>query len=123
MSLTPVLSTDEDIGGIPCMQSRYSAKIKRYEICMEEMGIRCIKVRRSKSEDALCRLLTTMMEETFDIKKSQVNLVSQIMNLRNESAGGESSNRHVQQRKKHDEENLGGAFQRARRNVRCNKIK
>ena len=64
MSLTPVLSTDEDIGGVYSMQSRYSAKIKRYGTCMEKRGVHCIEVRRSKSEETLFRLLITMTEET-----------------------------------------------------------
>ena len=56
------------IGGMPSMQSRYSAKIKRYGICMEERGVHCIKVHRSKSEDTLCRLLITIAEENYDTK-------------------------------------------------------
>ena len=36
MSLTPVSSSDENIGGVPSMQSSYSAGIKRCGICMEE---------------------------------------------------------------------------------------
>ena len=35
---------------------------------MEERGVHCIKVRRSKSEETLRRLLITMAEETFNIK-------------------------------------------------------
>ena len=87
MSLTPVLSTDEDIGGVHSMQSRYSAEVKRYGICMEERGVHCIKVRRSKSEEILCRLLTTMVEETFNIKSLELTAGKQIMNLRKENAG------------------------------------
>ena len=36
MSLTPVSSSDEDIGGVPSMQSSFSAGMKRCGICMEE---------------------------------------------------------------------------------------
>ena len=36
MSLTPVSSSYEDIGGVPSMQSCYSARMKRCGICMEE---------------------------------------------------------------------------------------
>ena len=36
MSLTPVSSSDEDIGGVRSMQSSYSAGMKRCGICMEE---------------------------------------------------------------------------------------
>ena len=36
MSLTPVSSLFEDIGGVPSMQSCYSAGMKRCGICMEE---------------------------------------------------------------------------------------
>ena len=36
MSLTPVSSSYEDIGGVPSMQSCYSAGMKRCGICMEE---------------------------------------------------------------------------------------
>ena len=36
MSLTPVSSSYEDIGGVPSMQSYYSAGMKRCGICMEE---------------------------------------------------------------------------------------
>ena len=60
-----VLCTDEDIGGVPCMQYRFSAKMKRYGICMEEREVHFIKVHRSKSEKTLCRLLIIMAEETF----------------------------------------------------------
>ena len=35
MSLTPVSSSDEDIGGVPSMQSSYSAGMKRCGICIE----------------------------------------------------------------------------------------
>ena len=31
-----IMSSDEDIGGVPSMQSSYSAGMKRCEICMEE---------------------------------------------------------------------------------------
>ena len=34
MSITPVSSSDEDIGGVPSMQSSYSAGMKRCGICM-----------------------------------------------------------------------------------------
>ena len=36
MSLTPVSFSYEDIGGVPSMQSCYSARMKRCGICMEE---------------------------------------------------------------------------------------
>ena len=36
MSLMPVSSSYEDIGGVPSMQSCYSAGMKRCGICMEE---------------------------------------------------------------------------------------
>ena len=36
MSLTPVSSSYEDIGGVPSMQSCYSAGMKRCGMCMEE---------------------------------------------------------------------------------------
>ena len=36
MSLTPVSFSDEVIGGVPSMQSSYSAGMKRCGICMEE---------------------------------------------------------------------------------------
>ena len=36
MNLTPVSSSDEDIGCVPSMQSSYSARMKRCGICMEE---------------------------------------------------------------------------------------
>ena len=41
-------------------------------------------MRRSKSEETLCRLLITMAEETFDMRMSRVNLEKQIMNLMSE---------------------------------------
>ena len=68
MSLTPVSSSDEDIGDVPSMQSSYSAGMKRCGICMEERSP--LWVRRSKSEETLCRLLITMVEEIFDIRRS-----------------------------------------------------
>ena len=36
MSFTPVSFSYEDIGGVPSMQSCYSARMKRCGICMEE---------------------------------------------------------------------------------------
>ena len=68
MSLMPVSSSDEDIGGVPSMQSSYSAGMKRCGICMEERS--SLRVRRSKSEETLCRLLITIVEETLDIRRS-----------------------------------------------------
>ena len=68
MSLTPVSSSYEDIGGVPSLQSCYSAGMKRCGICMEERSP--LWVRRSKSKETLCRLLITMVEETFDIRDS-----------------------------------------------------
>ena len=41
MSLTPVSSSDKDIGGVPSMQSSYSAEMKRCGICMEEKRVHC----------------------------------------------------------------------------------
>ena len=41
-----------------------------------------LRVRRSKSEETLCRLLITMVEEIFDIKRSRVEDGKQIMNLK-----------------------------------------
>ena len=63
MSSTPVSSSDKDIRDVPSMQFRYSAKIKRYGICMEDRGVHCIKVRRSKSKETLCRILIAMAKE------------------------------------------------------------
>ena len=60
------------------MQSSYSAGMKRYGLCMEERSP--LWVRRSKSEETLCRLLITMVEETFDIRRSWVGHGKQIMN-------------------------------------------
>ena len=37
----PVSTSDEDIGGVPSMQSSYSAEMKRYGICMEERRVHC----------------------------------------------------------------------------------
>ena len=71
MSLTPVSSSYEDIRGVPSMQSCYSAGMKQCGICMEERSP--LWVRRSKSEETLCRLLITMVEETFDIRRSRVD--------------------------------------------------
>ena len=39
MSLTPVSSLEKDIGGVPSMQSSYSAEMRRYGICMEERSV------------------------------------------------------------------------------------
>ena len=47
MSLTPVSSSDKDIGGVPPMQSSYSADLKRYGICMEERSVHCKSVGRN----------------------------------------------------------------------------
>ena len=68
MSLTPVSSSDEDIGGVPSMQSSYSAGMKRCWICMDKRSP-IVSAYRSKSEEKLCRLLITMVEETFDIRR------------------------------------------------------
>ena len=46
----PVSSSDEDIGGVPSMQSSYSARMKRCG-CMEERSP--LWVRRSKSEETI----------------------------------------------------------------------
>ena len=47
MSLTPVSSPDEDMEGVPSMQSSYSAEMKRNEICMEERSVNCKCVGRN----------------------------------------------------------------------------
>ena len=57
-------------------------------LCMKE---KWSIVSGSKSEETLCRLLITMVEETFDVSKSRVNLGKQIMNLRSEYVKEESS--------------------------------
>ena len=67
MSLTIVLSTDEDISCNPDILQKLS---NMHGICMEERGVHCIEVRRSKSEDTVCRLSITMAEETGDMKMS-----------------------------------------------------
>ena len=41
MSLTPVSSSDKDIGDVPSMQSSYSAEMKQNGICMEERSVYC----------------------------------------------------------------------------------
>ena len=97
MSLTPVSSSFEDIGGVPSMQSCYSAGMKRCGICLEERSP--LWVRRSKSEETFCRLLITMVEETFDIRRSWVDHGRQIMNLKSGYVEGENSKWKVKQRK------------------------
>ena len=97
MSLTPVSSSYEDIGGVPSMQSCYSAGMKRCGICMEERSP--LWVRRSKSEETLCRLLITMVEETFDISRSWVDHGRPVMNLKSGYVEGENSKWKVKQRK------------------------
>ena len=79
------------------MQSSYSAGMKRCGICMEERGP--LWGRRSKSEETLCRLLITMMEETFDIRRSWVDHGKPIMNLKSGNVEGEYSKWKVKQRK------------------------
>ena len=59
MSLTPVSSSDKDIGGVPSMQSSYSAEMKQEGICTEERSVLCKC--RSKSEETLYRLLITVI--------------------------------------------------------------
>jgi hypothetical protein len=75
MSLTPVSSSYEDIGGVPPMKSCYSAGMKRCGICMEERSP--LWVRRSKSKETLCRLLITMVSggarDSMSPGHSQVN--------------------------------------------------
>ena len=68
MSLTPVSSSYEDIGGVPSMQSCYSAGMKRCGYAWKR-GVHCEYVGRNP-EETLCRLLITMVEETFDIRRS-----------------------------------------------------
>ena len=97
MSLTPVSSSYEDIGGVPSMQSCYSAGMKRCGMCMEERSP--LWVRRSKSEETLCRLLITMVEETFDISRSWVDHGRPVMNLKSGYVEGENSKWKVKQRK------------------------
>ena len=48
-------------------------------------------MRRLKSEETLFRLLITMAEEIFDIRKSSVNLGKHIMNLKSEYVEEENS--------------------------------
>ena len=55
-------------------------------ICTEESPL---QVHWPKSEETWCRLLITMAGETFDIRKSQVNL--RIMNLQSEYLEEENS--------------------------------
>ena len=90
-------SSDEDIEGVPSMQSSYSAGMKRCGICMEERNP--LSVHRSKSEETLCRLLITIMEETFDIKRSWVDHRKSIMNLKSGYVEGENSKWKAKQRK------------------------
>ena len=97
ISLTLVSSSYEDIGGVPSMQSCYSAGMKRCGICMEERNP--LWVRRSKSEETLCRLLITMVEETFDISRSWVDHGRPVMNLKSGYVEGENSKWKVKQRK------------------------
>ena len=97
MNLTPVSSSYEDIRGVPSMQSCYSAGMKRCGICMEERSP--LWVRRSKSEETLCRLLITMVEETFDIRRSWVDHGRPVMNLKSGYVEGENSKWKVKQRK------------------------
>ena len=99
MSLTPVSSSYEDIGGVPSTQSCYSAGMKRCWICMEERSP--LWVRRSKSEETLHarRLLITMVEETFDIRRSWVDHGRPVMNLKSGYVEGENSKWKVKQRK------------------------
>ena len=47
VSLTPVSSSDKDIGGVPSMQSSYSAEMKRNGICMKERSVNCRCVGRN----------------------------------------------------------------------------
>ena len=73
------------------MQSCYSAGMKRCGICMEEKSP--LWVRRSKSEETLCRLLITMVEETFDIRRSWVDHERPVMNLKSGYVEGENCGR------------------------------
>ena len=41
MSLMPISSSDQDIGGVPSMQSSYSARMKRCGICLKERRVLC----------------------------------------------------------------------------------
>ena len=66
MSLTPILSTYEDIGGVHSMQSRYSAKIKRYEICnlrKKVLGKRVPIGKYSKGKSTMRRILVERFRE------------------------------------------------------------
>ena len=47
INLMPVSCSDEDIGGIPTMQSSYSAELKQNGICMEERSVHCECVGRN----------------------------------------------------------------------------
>ena len=49
------LFRDVDIGVVPSMEFRYSAKMKRYEICIEDIGGSSLQVCRMKTEATLCR--------------------------------------------------------------------
>ena len=100
---------DEDIGGAPSMEFRYSAKMKRYDISRKRLeGVHCKcagwKPRRHCAGGSLA-------EETFYIKKSWVDLGKPIMNLTNEYAEREFQTASAANDKdlighNHDEENL-----------------
>ena len=78
LCLTTVLTTDEDIGGVHSMQSRYSAKMMpKYECNMqwdyawkrgESIVLKCVD--RNPRIHRVCRLSITMVEEAVGIKKS-----------------------------------------------------
>ena len=53
----------------------------------------------SKSKETLCRLLITMVEETFDIRRSCVDDGKQIMNQKSGHIEGENFKWKVKQRK------------------------
>ena len=97
VSLTPVSSSYEDIGAsLPCNHvilpewSDVGYAWKR--------GVHSECVGRNLSE-TLCRLLITMVEETFDISRFWVDHGRPVMNLKSGYVEGENSKWKVKQRK------------------------
>ena len=129
MSLTPVSSSYEDIWGVPSMHHVILPEWAMW-ICMEERSP--LWVRRSKSEETLCRLLITMAEETFDIRRSWVDHGRPVMNLEERICWGREFQMAGEAKEmicgpfwsdiRHNKKILVGRSKRSWRNVWCNQI-
>ena len=99
MSLTPVSSSDEDIGGVPFIAIKLFCQIWSDEVYAWKRGVQ-LSVRRSKSEETLSNLLITIGGWDFWFTKVFSETTwNQLMNLKSGYLEGETAKWKVMQRK------------------------